>query len=1058
MILQKILFPNEKICTEEDLYFRRSDCNFYSNVEKRISSFYETVTDRDEFDSYAIRTVFPCLNTDEISGFFKKNLNNELDEIRQRKESGVPAVVFSKEGQSLSFDTYFNSVSIYKWKKYTNLKNMSVSLDILGSFKVEIKNVVRSNNTDSVQVIDAFEVFEGKRNRVCFDIDIDSANVGLVYLELTLTGEAGVFFGGEYTTDVGEDDNAICSPVKIAVAICTYKREKYIECNIELLNEFLERSEDSILHDNVNFFIADNGNSLDVERLSSKNVQIFPNKNLGGAGGFGRAMYEILKVKDKDKYTHILMMDDDVKLDPHVFERLTAFLSLIRDEYRGAHIGGAMLELDRMWMQSETGEYWFGNRHIPVKFRYDLRDVKWLLKNEKEDSTNYICWWFCCMPISVLREDNMPLPVFIKRDDIEYTMRNTKDFIFVNGISVWHEAFDKKYSPFLDYYYYRNMLILNSRHRKNFNLDRMLSFFYEEIREAIDKDVNLYRYKDAHTKLQGIDDFLKGIDWLMEQDAEELNNAVIKRWSYQFKPIEELNFLFIHGKLEKAIRYRRNEGQTGEREVAVTFNDPNIEAVADAERVLYYDETSQKGYVAERDDFQRDLVYKHFDMTLKKILSDYEKVRTEYDERYDELINISHWEKHLFEDSNKGEIPKQWWEDIVCVPERRRIAAVDKLYQYDLEMNIQKEKMGEYPIVNNKVVIYFYGRKGMSCNVKYILLELLKEAKDKLEIIWVSDYPETCESVTKLGVPVIKGGTKEHWEAHFTAKVNITSDCQPPYFIKRPDQTAITAWHGIAYKTIGFDCLGPSSDEELQIFGLKNKQPDVWLSGSRRFTEETAPSFRLDKGIFQPTGMARNDVFFADDESMSEIVKKVRDSVGIEDGKKIMLYAPTFRRGGRGINTVFDVAMVKEALGQRFGGDWEILYRGHYFVGDDINSEMINVSDYEDMQELLCAADVLVSDYSSCLWDFTFTGRPSFVFASDLEEFLNNDRGFSLPIDKWPYPLSTDTNSLCDVIINFDEDDYSKKVAEHQEYEGSYEEGDSAAKACRIILDACGIE
>ena len=71
---------------------------------------------------------------------------------------------------------------------------------------------------------------------------------------------------------------------------------------------------------------------------------------------------------------------------------------------------------------------------------------------------------------------------------------------------------------------------------------------------------------------------------------------------------------------------------------------------------------------------------------------------------------------------------------------------------------------------------------------------------------------------------------------------------------------------------------------------------------------------------------------------------------------------------------------------------------------------------------------------------------------------MNDDRGFSLPIDKWPYPLSTDTNSLCDVITNFDEDNYSKKVAEHQEYEGSYEEGDSAAKACRIILDACGIE
>ena len=1055
MILQKILFPDERICTEEKLYIRRKDCSYYNNVDDRIKNFCANTADDNEFQEWIIKSTFPCLKMDDLSGYFKKNLNDVLVNIKSEKETDVTAVVFSEEGQSVSLDTYFNSISIFKWKKYTNLQNLSVSLDVMGSFRVDVKNAVRINNKNHIETLESFEIVEGTRKKVNFDIDINSVNSGLIYIELVLTGEAGCFFGGEYVTEISEEDGDILSPVKMAVAVCTYKREKYIERNTDLLNSFLEKNKDSIVHGNLKFFIADNGNSLDVERLSNDTVSVFPNKNLGGSGGFGRAMYEILKVKNTDAYTRVLMMDDDVKFDPNVFERLFVFISLLKDEYKEAHIGGAMLMLDDMWLQSESGEFWRPRGHSALKYRYDLRDIKWLLKNEMEDTVDNFGWWFCCMPISVINEKNFPMPTFIKRDDIEFGLRNGKSFINLSGISVWHEAFDKKRVPYLDYYYYRNMFVLNARHRRNFDLARMLDF-YDDFRSIIDNDVNLCRYKEAHVKMQGIDDFLKGVDWLKAQDAEVLNTTALKRWSYQLKPMEELNVFFQHGVYEANMNYKKTENSSlGKREVSVSYNDPNIDAVMEADRIIYYDENTQKGFVTERSITKSDSVYKHYEMTRKKIISDFERVRAEFYERYEELTGMDFWNEYLFGESTAEERPKEWWEDIVEFSDARRNNAIEKLNQYELEMELQKEKEENYPIIDNRVVFYLYQRRGFTCNIKYILQELKKETGDKLEIILVSDYPETCNKAKELGVKVVKAGTKEHWEYYFTAKVNITSDCQPSYFIKRDNQVAISAWHGgISYKVIGYDCLGPSTKEELEIFALKNKQPDYWLSGSQRFTDDTANGFRHDKDSFLPTGMARNDIFFKD---QTDLVKRLKKELGISDDKKIALIAPTFRRGGKAAGSIFDLNKFKQVLTQKWGGDWEILYRGHYFIKDNPKLDAIDVSQYDDMQELLCLADVLVSDYSSCMWDYTFTGRPIFVYAPDLDAYEIDDRGFYIPVDEWPYPIATDSTGLYENILNFDEDDYREKIKEHHSKEGSFERGESAKNACKLIINACGI-
>jgi CDP-glycerol glycerophosphotransferase (TagB/SpsB family)/GT2 family glycosyltransferase len=981
----------------------------------------------------------------------------------------VPGIIFKKVNTVLKSDTYFNAFSIGKWKKYTSLDNLGVKLVLQGAFRIVIKNVVRQNNEQQITVLQTYLIDEPVKKRRAFAIPIENCREGLVYFEATALSVNSVLYSGFYYTELGENTDVL-NPVKFAVDICTFRREEFVIANIRNFETQIINNPASPLFGKLDIYVSDNGNTLDYEALSSTHIHVYPNKNLGGAGGFGRGMYEIYSTKEQNRYTHIIMMDDDVRIDPHVLERNYAFLRLLKPDYSDAFLGGAMLRLDMEWMQSESGDIWYTTGSRPVKYRYDLRRIMWILKNEKEDSLNYFGWWYCCMPISVVQKDNLPLPIFIKRDDIEYGLRNGRHFINVNGICVWHEAFEAKRTPYLDYYYYRNQFIIDSRHRPAFRAEQMLAYYDKEVKKAIDADLELYRYKEAHLKLQGIDDFLKGIDWLKAQDGEVLNNVTMRRRTYRKKPVEHLNCNFTHGVYESSLKFKETKEQEKKRIashngwskpttkdlVIVPLNNPHPGMVCGAKRVLYYDEESNMGYLVSRSENERDDVRKHFDITRENIVQNFDRVRDEYDDRYEELLSRDFWEKYLFTPVEEAApIPMEWWEKSAHFTPARVQKAKDQLASIEKDLNRQKHRQFFMPIKKNRVVFYLTNRRGVTCNLKYILLELIKETGNKLDIIWASDFPETCDSIRAMGIPVVKAGSEEHWKYQFTAKVTITNDGQPANFLKRPEQIAINTWHAsMNYKTIGPNSLAPRTPEEMKIYLMENQQPDYYLSGSAFFTENTSESFCYDKSIFVPTGMARNDVFFSD---YSSIVSKVRKECGVPEGKKIALYAPTFRRGYKIGDFIFDFRRFKAALSKRFGGEWVVLYRGHYFVKNNPRTDSIDVSRYEDMQELMCAADILVSDYSSCLWDFTFTGRPAFVFASDLDEYVNDDRGFALPIQKWPYPVSTNTKELCDSILNFDENDYNERVKLHHEREGSYEKGTSAKAACEIIRKACGV-
>lgn len=960
-----------------------------------------------------------------------------------------------RNGATMSTHTYFNSFSIGKWKKYTNIDNLSLRLTVKGDFQVRVRHAYKMHNSIKDSIIAEKRISVSEKSDVYVKIP-QLSDIGIYYFQLQAFSDEAEYYGGAYETEVNE---TALQDVKLAIDICTFRREEYVAHNMDILRQQILENRESPMYGKLEVFISDNGKTLD-EGLATDTIHIFPNKNVGGAGGFTRAMIEIKKVSEEKGITHILMMDDDIRLNPDSLLRTFTMLRFIKPKYKGAFIGGHMLKNDTPYIQSEAADHWDIAKHHPVKYNYNLEDMKFLIKNEIEDTVNYFGWWYCCMPISVVTDKNLPLPIFIKRDDIEYGLRNGKQFITMNGICVWHEPFEYKYSTYLEYYYFRNMCIMNSRHRLSFNQDKLINAIEARVKGFVAR----FRYRDAELCLLGVQHYLKGIDWLKQQDGEKLNNELMKL-GYKKQPLDELDCVFTHGVYEKNMNPKFRIGRKQKLMRKYTLNGMLLRAsktiVVPAyksdsrlyfrvKRAINYEEITNTAFITERSRAAALYILKMYRETVKMIKSDYKRVTTEYRDRFDELINIDFWNKYLFEQGQAEQITSGL--DNPPRPRNTRRQYKDLIFFWIMRM-IQV-LLFWLPVKKNRVMISIHDRKGFTCNPKYIVKKLVEMYGDKLEIIWATMHPNTCKEIEELGVKVIKSSTKQHFLSYLRTRFFITNDSFPAWALHRWNQKWMNTWHaGMNYKHIGYDYLAPTSSIATKLFTLRNRQPDFYLSGSGFFTEDTSKSFRMNEKVFVPTGLPRNDVFFEDQKPIAD---KIRKHYKIDADKHMVIFAPTFRRGMKSDTYGMEFDKVCKALHERFGGEWIMLFRNHNFViGKQKYTGTIDVSAYPDMQELMCAADVLISDYSSCLYDFCMTKRPAFVYAPDLENYKTNDRSFAYPLEKWPYPISQSNDELVEKIKSFDEKDFHKKVKAHLQDAKAYDNGTASDQTAKIVAKYC---
>ena len=146
---------------------------------------------------------------------------------------------------------------------------------------------------------------------------------------------------------------------------------------------------------------------------------------------------------------------------------------------------------------------------------------------------------------------------------------------------------------------------------------------------------------------------------------------------------------------------------------------------------------------------------------------------------------------------------------------------------------------------------------------------------------------------------------------------------------------------------------------------------------------------------------------------------------------------------------LIDFDLCANAFQKRFGKKTVVFNRSHHIMeGIQASGSCVNVTNYPDMQELIIASDVLISDYSSCMWDYSLTKKPIFVYAPDLHEYENNI-DFFMPAGDWGFPLAKNNAELAKNILSFSNEDYQTKLENYMSPLGSYE----GINATRIVCE-----
>ena len=296
------------------------------------------------------------------------------------------------------------------------------------------------------------------------------------------------------------------------------------------------------------------------------------------------------------------------------------------------------------------------------------------------------------------------------------------------------------------------------------------------------------------------------------------------------------------------------------------------------------------------------------------------------------------------------------------------------------------------PLKKNRILFNAYhGRHGYNDSPKYICDYINKMYPGKYELIWIAKDPKDFEGIDHIRV--VKHKTFAWIMAAMTSKVFVSNDTLvSPYIPKRGSQMVIATWHaGGAYKTLG----DPKGKE------IKGKNL-FYASSCKAFTEKHIREAFHFYGNVIKCGVPRSDIFFHKDE-FKEASEKVKAYYHIND-EIVVLYAPTFRGDMKNAKKIelLDFNGVIEAISKRFDKNVRVLFRTHYYDTNEyqLRKEIVDARDWNDMQELLCASDILITDYSSSMWDFALMKRPCFLYMPDKKIYELN-RGFATDPDTW---------------------------------------------------------
>jgi galactofuranosylgalactofuranosylrhamnosyl-N-acetylglucosaminyl-diphospho-decaprenol beta-1,5/1,6-galactofuranosyltransferase len=421
--------------------------------------------------------------------------------------SGTVGAIVKPE-RRLTFGTYFNAFPASYWRRWTDFDSVRLVMSVSGTGTLI---VYRSTSKGHVQRADSALVNSGDVQTVVFDLPLKPFIDGGWYWFDLEAGEGSLTL--EDAVWAFETDRATSG--RLSIGITTFNRPEFCIDQLATLAEqpaILTSLDEILVVDQGSQKVADDERYPEVAATLGPKLRLIEQGNLGGSGGFSRAMDEAASKGDAD---YVLLLDDDVVCEPEGILRAVAFADLAK---KPTIVGGQMFSLyDRSVLHAfgETvAKYrWFWGAapntvHGHNFAKKSLRSTQWL---HRRIDVDYNGWWMCLIPTSIIREIGLSLPMFIKWDDAEFGLRAAEagyPTVTLPGVAVWHVPWHEK-DDTIDwqaYFHRRNRIVAALLHSP---YDRGGRLVLESFETQV-KHLFSMQYGPAEMGLMAIEDILEG--------------------------------------------------------------------------------------------------------------------------------------------------------------------------------------------------------------------------------------------------------------------------------------------------------------------------------------------------------------------------------------------------------------------------------------------------------------------------------------------------------------------------------------------------------------------
>ncbi|MGW1808851.1 CDP-glycerol glycerophosphotransferase family protein [Streptomyces sp. NPDC002078] len=358
------------------------------------------------------------------------------------------------------------------------------------------------------------------------------------------------------------------------------------------------------------------------------------------------------------------------------------------------------------------------------------------------------------------------------------------------------------------------------------------------------------------------------------------------------------------------------------------------------------------------------------------------------------------------------------------------------------------------PVDPDLAVFAAYWERGVACNPAAIAAKL-RELAPHIHPVWV--VSKSNEALLPPGTDHVIPGTRRYWETLATAKYLVNNVNFPNAVVKRPDAIHLQTHHGTPLKRMGLDQMEHPAAAKGLDFDALLARIDKWdysvsaNSHSTRMWERAYPA----RYTSLDYGYPRNDVFYS---ATAADVRAARERLGIPRGKTAVLYAPTHRDYEAGFTPRLDLA----ALADRLGEDTVLLVRAHYFYGGAASpltglrrsGRIIDVSSYDPVEELCLAADALVTDYSSIMFDYANLDRPIVVYADDWETYRTTRGVYFDLMAEHPGQVARTQEELTEIFVSgaWRDESAAKARAAFRRRFCEYDDGRAAERVVRRVF------